>query len=336
MALSAAMPALKVVEYVRSEDGIWSIPRPLVNALASNFHDVAFVSPPDRAAAEQELEDADVVIGWAVRRDNFERAQRLRWIHLTSAGLGPLLFPELVASPVVITNSRGLHADAMAEHALGVMLAFARKLHLARDAQNQRRWAQDSIWFDAPPLGQLAGATLGLIGFGAIGRATAVRAKALGMRVIAVRRRPSGDPAPADAVWSVERLAELLTASDFVVVCTPLTAETRGMIGADSLAHLRPHAILVNLGRGALVDEPALIAALQAGRLAGAGLDVFAEEPLPADSVLWELPQVIVTPHVSGFGPRLWERALDLFAHNLRAWLDGRPLDNVVDKQAGY
>jgi phosphoglycerate dehydrogenase-like enzyme len=329
------MPSLKVVEYVRSEDGIWSIPRPLVEALASDFRDVTFVSPPDRAAAERELDDAEVVIGWAVRRDNFERARRLRWIHLTSAGLGPLLFPEMVASPVVITNSRGLHADAMAEHALGVLLAFARKLHLARDAQRERRWIQDSIWFDAPPLGQLAGATLGVVGFGAIGRATATRAKALGMRVIALRRRPSADPA-ADAVWGAERLGDLLAESDYVVVCIPLTADTRGLIGAPELARMRPHAILVNLGRGALVDEPALIAALESGRIAGAGLDVFAEEPLPVASPLWTLPQVIATPHVSGFGPRLWERALELFARNLHAWLDGRPLENVVDKQAGY
>jgi len=330
------MSSLKVVEYVRSEDGIWSIPRPLVDALASEFRDVAFVSPPDRAAATRELDDADVVLGYAVRRDNFEHARRLRWIHLTSAGLGPLLFPEMVESGVVITNSRGLHADAMAEHALGMMLAFTRKLHLARDAQRERRWIEDAIALDAPPFGQLPGATLGVVGFGAIGHAITWRAKALGMRVIAVRRRAGGDPAPADAVWETERLGELLAASDFVVLCTPLTGETRGMIDAAALARMRPHAVLINLGRGALVDEAALIEALRAGRIAGAGLDVFAQEPLPEESPLWDLPQVIMTPHVSGMGPRLWERAMDLFASNLRAWLDGRPLVNVVDKQAGY
>jgi phosphoglycerate dehydrogenase-like enzyme len=237
---------------------------------------------------------------------------------------------------VVVTNSRGLHANSMAEHALGLIFAFARKLHLARDAQARRDWMQERMWTGAPPFRDVAGATLGLVGLGAIGSALAARARALGMKVIAVRRRPAADPAPADAQWGEERLEEMLGVSDFVVLAPPLTPQTQGMITRARLSRMRPHAILINLGRGALVDETALIDALERGALAGAGLDVTEEEPLPPESPLWAMPNVIMTPHVSGLGPRYWERAMALFSRNLRAFVAGAPLENVVNKREGY
>jgi phosphoglycerate dehydrogenase-like enzyme len=331
-----AVAPLRVIEFVRWRDSVWNLPRVHLDALAAEFPSVHFDSPHDRAEADRLLPEAEIVLGWAVRRENFASATRLRWIQLTAAGVGSQLFPELVESPVVVTNARGIHAVSMAEHALGVMLAFARKLHIARDAQVHRAWAQEAQWTGPPPFGQLAGGTLGLVGFGAVGRAVAERARALGMRVLAVRRHPAEHPAPADAQWGPERLPELLDRADWLVLAAPLTPATRGVIGRDQIARLRPHAILVNLGRGALVDERALVEALTAGRIAGAALDVFEEEPLSRDSPLWGMPQVIVTPHVSGFGPRFWERTCELFARNLRRWLAGEPLDNVVDKRAGY
>ncbi len=330
------MDPVRVLEFVRYEDGVWNLPPARMEALAAEFPGVRFDSPADRAAAERLLPEADIVLGWAVRRSNFATARRLRWVQLTAAGVGGLLFPELVESPVVVTNARGLHAVSMAEHALGVLLTFARKLHLARDAQLRGHWSQEEQALGGPPMGQLAGASLGLVGFGAIGHAIAGRAAALGMRVRAVRRRPAADPAPAEAQWGPERLPELIERSDWLVLAAPLTAETRGLIGRDALARMPRHAVLVNLGRGALVDEAALVEALASGRIAGAALDVFEEEPLPATSPLWRMPQVLVTPHVSGFGPRFWERTCELFARNLRRWLAGEPLENVVDKRAGY
>ena len=330
------MSRLRVVEFVRSTDGAWSLPRPVVAATAAQFPDVEFSSPPDRAAAERELPEADVVLGWAVRRENFATCERLRWVHLTAAGVGSVLFPELAASDVILTNSRGLHAVSIAEHVLGVMLALVRNLHLARDAQREKRWTQDQMWLEPPPLRELHGATLGLVGLGAIGSAIAVRARAFGMRVIAVRRRPSRSAGVVEESWGPERLGDLCAQSDFVVFCAPLTGETRGMLGAAEIARMRPGTFVLNIGRGAVIDEPALIAALQENRIAGAGLDVFAEEPLPESSPLWSMPNVIVTPHISGFGPRLWERAMEIFARNLRAFLDGTPMENVVDKAAGY
>ena len=330
------MTPLTVLEYIRDRDAVWNLPAELLGRLRDSFPEVNFLSPPDRAAADAAIPRADVVFGWATTPENFASAARLRWIHVSAAGVGPLLFPAMVESDVVLTNGRGLHSVAMAEHTLGVILAFTRKLHLARDAQRDRRWTQRDLWSGAPGYGELAGTTLGLVGLGAVGGALATRARALGVEVIAVRRHPAASPAPADAQWGGERLGELLERADWLVLATPLTAETRGMIGAAELRRMKASAVLINLGRGALVDEGALIEALRAGRLAGAALDVFEHEPLPDSSPLWEMPQVIVTPHVSGLGPRYWERAVEMFARNLRAFTRGEPLENVVDKRAGY
>jgi phosphoglycerate dehydrogenase-like enzyme len=330
------VPELHVLEYIRDPNGVWSLPAAFLDHLRSSHPSVRFSSPKDREEAERLLPEAEVVLGWAVRRSNLARAHRLRWIHVSAAGVDSLLFPEMVASEVVITNGRGLHSVAMAEHTLGVILAFVRNLHLARDAQRERAWIADTLWRGNPPLGELAGTTLGLVGLGSVGSAIAVRARPLGLRIVAARRRPSSDPAPADAQWGLDRLDELIAAADWLVLSPPLTAETRHLMDARRIALMKPSAVLINLGRGALVDEPALIAALESHRIAGAALDVFAEEPLPASSKLWAMPHVIVTPHISGLGPRYWERAMALFERNLSAFLAGRPMENVVDKRAGY
>jgi phosphoglycerate dehydrogenase-like enzyme len=330
------MSRLRVLEFIRHPDGVWSVPPAQVEALARRFPEVDFVSPLDQAGADRALPGADIVLGTAVRRENLASARRLKWIHVTAAGVGHVLFPQLVESDIVLTNSRGLHSDSMAEHALGLLLSFARKLHLARDAQRESRWTQRAMWCEPPPFRELAGASLGLVGLGAVGSALATRARALGMTVRAVCRRPRTDPAPAHAVWPLDRLGDLAAASDALVLAAPHTAATRAMIGGEVIARMPRHSVLVNLGRGALVDEPALITALERGAIAGAGLDVFVEEPLPPENPLWKLPQVIATPHVSGFGPRFWERTLDMFADHLRARLDGAPLTNVVDKREGY
>jgi phosphoglycerate dehydrogenase-like enzyme len=336
MAPSPAVKRLTVLEFMRDDEGVWTVPGHLLQDLARRFPDVRFEAPPDRAAAERLLPEAEVVYGVLVDAGNFSRARRLRWIHVSATGVGSLLFPALVESDVVLTNARGLHGLSMAEHALGVMLSVARKLHLARDLQREQRWGQARLWTETPPFRQLAGATLGLVGLGAVGSALAERAVALGMHVVAVRPHPVSDPAPAHEQWGLERLGDLLERSDWLVLAAPHTPATRGMIGAAQLARMKPDAVLVNLGRGALLDESALVAALRAGRLAGAALDVTRKEPLPPDSPLWTMPNVLLTPHVSGFGPHYWERAVEQFAENVERFLADRPLVNVVDKRAGY
>lgn len=329
------MDRVRVLEWVRDTSGVWEMPRGLAAELERTVPGVEVVSPESRDEADAQLADVDVILGFAARAANFERAKRLRWIHSTAAGVAGMLFPALVESDVVVTNSRGLHADSMAEHALGLMLAFTRKLHLARDAQREKRWTLDEQW-TGPGFRYLRGSTLGLIGLGKVGSAIALRAKALGMRVLAVRRHPASPPDPADEQWPLERLHDLLAASDWVLGIVPHTPETNGLLGAAEFARMRPHARFLNLGRGSLVDESALIEAIRSGRIAGAGLDVFQEEPLPASSPLWDMPEVILTPHTSGMGPDHWRRALDQFRENLVRFQAGEPLTNVVDKRAGY
>ena len=330
------MERLTVLEYVRDPEGVWNLPPQLLADLRAGFPEATFHSPRDRSEVERVLPETDVVFGWAVRASNFALGARLKWIHVSAAGVAALLFPELIESEVMVTNGRGTHALAMAEHTLGVMLAFTRRLHLARDAQAAREGVQNRLWTEAPSFGQLSGTTLGLVGLGSVGTAIAVRARALGVRVLAVRKHPALDPEPADAQWGIGQLDALVAASDWLVLAAPLTPETRGFMDAERLARMKPGAVLINLGRGSLVDEPALIEALREGRIAGAALDVFETEPLPHSSPLWSMPNVIATPHISGLGPRYWERSADLFARNLQAFRVGRPLENVVDKRAGY
>ncbi len=330
------MARVRVLEWVRYPNGVWNLPREQARSLGDAVPDVEVWCPETREEADARLRECDVVLGFAVRPANLAAAKRLRWIHSTAASVTGVLFPALVDSDVVVTNARGLHADAMAEHALGMMLAFTRKLHLARDAQRAHVWAQEGLWAEPPEIGSLSGSTLGLVGLGKVGSAIASRARALGMRVVAVRRYPAASPEPAHEQWPTSRLHDLLALADWVVLAAPHTAETDGLLGPAELARMKPGARLVNLGRGALVDEPALIDALASGQLAGAALDVFADEPLSPTSPLWDLPEVILTPHTSGLGPRYWERAMEQFVANLRRFTAGEPLLNVVDKRAGY
>lgn len=333
---SPAPPTLRVLEWVRDPAGTWNLPEEHVAALAREFPAVRFDDPATREECEALLPEADVVLGFALRPHNIARATRVRWVHSTAAGVGGLLFPELVESPIVVTNARGAHARSMAEHVLGTMLAFTRRLHVSRDLQHERKWAQAELVRAEPSFGELHGATLGIVGFGRIGQAVGEAARAFGMHVLAVRRHPEREHGPAHEQWGPERLGELLERSDWVLLAAPHTRETERLIGAAELARMRPGARLVNIARGALVDEPALVEALRSGRLAGAALDVTAEEPLPAESPLWSMPEVIVTPHTAGVGPGLWARVCEQFAGNLRRFLAGEPLENVVDKRGGY
>lgn len=327
---------LRVLEWVRGKDTVWTLPPGTLDPLRREFPRVRFDCPATREEADALLPETDVVLGFAVKPENIALAKRLKWIHMTAAGIGHALFPTLVESDIVVTNARGMHAVSIAEHTLGAMLMLARKLHVKRDVQHEKRWTQIETWKDAPPLGELRGATLGLVGFGHIGHEIAVRAKAFGMRVIAVRRRPALEPAPADAQWGMERLDDLLAQSDWLVVCAAHTRETDRLLTAEKLARMKPGASFVNIARGAIVDEAALTAALRSGHVAAAALDVMEQEPLPPESPLWAMPNVLVTPHVSGLGPRYWERSVEMFGDLLRRYVAGEELFNVVDKRAGY
>jgi len=257
----------------------------------------------------------------------------LRWLHQRGAGIDRIATPKLVASDLVLTNGSGNHAINIAEHVLGLMLAFARQLPALVRAQGERHWRPSPV----ETLFELSGQTLAVVGAGALGSAVAERAAAFGMRVLGVRRASAGALPPGFAsMTAVAALDAVLQQADHVVITLPLTTETRGLFSTARLAAMKPGAHLYNVGRGAIVDSGALLAALRSGRLAGAGLDVTDPEPLPADSPLWQEPGVIVTAHSSGLTPRSQERYEALLLENLHRFQRGESLLNVVDKRLGY
>jgi phosphoglycerate dehydrogenase-like enzyme len=321
---------------VYSPFAIWTIPLEYVERLRAAFPAHTFLHAKDHAEASALYPAADVVFAGQITRAQFTAARRLRWLHSPAAGVGGMLFPEMLASPIVITNSRGMSGDTIAEHVLAVTLAIFRRLPHAFRSQQARDWAQDAIGAEGNR--SIAGSRILVVGLGAIGLAVARRMTALGARVAGIRRRPdaSAPPDGVELVAAPDQLHRLLASADVVVISAPHTRDTRGLIGRAELAAMTPDAVLVNVSRGQLIDEPALVAALEAGAIAGAALDVFNDEPLPADSPFWGMENVLITPHTSGFRPDHWDAAVALFADNLRRFEAGRDLINVVDKAAGY
>lgn len=327
---------MNVLISIFSDIPTWNIPEAHVRRLRERFPHHRFAHARDAAETDALAADAEIAFSSLIRRSTLAAAPRLKWIHSPAAGVGSMLFPEMLASPVVLTNSRGTHAEAMAEHVIGVTIAMLRKLPEAVAHQAAHRWAHDAM-SAGPPHRLVKGSIVGIIGPGAIGTAIARLASALGACVEAVRRRPElGPPEGARAVFGPDRLRERLPAWDIVVLAAPLTPETRGMIGASELGAMKPDAVLVNVGRGKLVREADLIDALRDRRIGGAVLDVVEHEPLDPASPLWDLPNVLITPHTSSLRADYWDIATDLFAENLRRWDAGEPLLNVVDKTAGY
>ena len=274
--------------------------------------------------------DAEVILAGHWSDQLWKAAPQLRWVQSGGAGVERFLTPDFIASPIILTNAAGVYAIPIADHVMAFVLHFSRGFGRLLRSQLEHRWGEE-----VEP-DELTGKTLGIVGLGGIGAEVARRAKGFGMRVIAVRRRPERPSRFADEVRGPDALPWLLAESDYVALCSALTPATRHLIGEEELGRMKPTAYITNIGRGGLIDEPALIAALQAARIAGAGLDVFATEPLPADSPLWDMPNVLITPHTSGSSPRSHERLMELFCQNLRRYLAGERLLNVVDKAAGY
>jgi phosphoglycerate dehydrogenase-like enzyme len=258
-------------------------------------------------------------------------AKKVQWVHSLSAGVESVLFPELIQSPIPVTNSRGVFKDSLGEFAVASILYFAKDLRRMIRNQMAQKWEQ----FDVEMIDRQ---TVGIVGYGEIGKAAAVRAHALGMKVLATRRRPElikDDPVVSEA-YSVEDRAELMAASDYVVVATPLTPETRGIVGEKELRAMKKTGVIINVGRGPAIDEPSLIRALQEGWIRGAALDVFDVEPLPAGHPFWSMENVLVSPHCADHTSDWLETAMKFFVGNFERFRNGQPLQNLVDKQAGY
>ncbi len=289
---------------------------------------------PDRLL--EEIRDAEVYAGFGIPRRAFLEAPGLRWVHSGAAGVGASLFPEMIESDVALTNSAGLHAEPLGDHALALMLHFARGLDVAAVGQRRREWRHAELAGQDSPLVELSGRTVGIVGYGGIGRAVGLRAAALGLRVVAIRRSLAGTPPEVEHLWDLRGLGELLALSHYVVLTVPETHETRNLFSEDRLGRMRPDAVLINVSRGAIVDETALAKALASGWFRGAGLDVFETEPLPSNSPLWDLENVVITPHSGAVSPGFWDRETGLLLDNLRRYLSGEALVNVVDKERGY
>lgn len=314
---------------------VWSIPPAVVDRLRASLPADEVVdarSPEERARA---FAWAEVLIATRITAEEFGLARHVRWMHTTAVGIGGLLPRPVVESDVVVTNTRGVHSDSIAEHAIALALAVRRRFPIAAAAQAQRTWVQADLMTAEVPT--LAGSCMLVVGLGSIGSRVASHAAGLGMRVLGIRRRADQPSPPAVAeAGGPERLREWLPRADVVVLAVPQTDDTRALLGEAEFRLMRRTAVLVNVARGGLIDEKAFERAILEGAIAGAGLDAFVREPLDPESPLWRLPNVLITPHSASFRSDYWEPVMDLFRENLERFRSGRPLLNVVDKVHRY
>jgi D-2-hydroxyacid dehydrogenase (NADP+) len=292
---------------------------------------VDVIATPDQKEIDVNLPEAEVVFG-EVTPESFPLARKLKWVHCPYAGVDRALFPEFVRSDVILTSSKGLHKHQMTEHLFGLMLMLTRKLHAYRSYQMERKW--DTSPFREIQL--LVDRTLGILGVGTIGAQIAKAAKGFGMRVVGLRKDPSLPVENVDVLLGMNDLPQLLRGSDHIVVVLPLTVETENLITEREFSVMERKPFFYNLARGPIVNTRNLIKALREGKVRGAGLDVFENEPLDKESPLWGMENVIITPHVGGLIPHYISEAMNFFLENLKRYLKGEELMNVVDKERGY
>jgi len=326
----------KLVICVWHRFSLWNPPPEMAARIRECWPEMRVLHLPNYDGLNPELPDTDIFVGFSLRPEQFANARKLKWLHSTAAGVGQLMYPELRRSRIEVTNASGVHTIPMTEHILGMLVTLARRFPDCSRYQLQARWAQQELWDSPVRPRELHGQILLLIGFGAIGCAVAKAVRPLGMRVWAVTRSGKGDRELAEKIVPAVKLLEVLPEADFVVLAAPETPETRQMIGARELAAMKASAYFINLARGALVVEPALIAALENHKIAGAALDVASQEPLPPASPLWKLENAFITPHMSAASDQLWPRQTDLLLTNLDLWFRGRELLNRVDLERGY
>ena len=283
---------------------------------------------PQGEALGDHVSDVDIIYGH-IGAGDLAKAESLRWVQVASAGVEGMMYPAFKASDVILTNSRRMHGSQIAEHAFALLLSLTRRII------TQYEFMQDKRWEKAPCI-ELAGMTMGILGLGGIGRAIAARAKAFEFNVIAVDPEPIEKPESVSELGKLDWLSEFMAKSNVVVVCCPITPETHKLLSHEEFNQMEDGSYLVNISRGKVVDEDALLAALRSGKLAGAGLDVTYTEPCPPESPLWTEPNVILTAHTAGGSQHIQARTMQLFIDNLHRYVKGEPLINVADKEKGY
>lgn len=309
---------------------------PYLKALDQLPSDVRVIVSADPEELSAAAPGADVILNGEFKnpqllKNAFPLATRVRWVHVLSAGVEHVLSPEIIASAVPLTNGRGVFKRPLAEWAVGAML------HFLYDHRRLIRQQEAGVWEDFD-IEELGGKTIGIVGYGEIGRAVAERARPFGCKILALRRNPeksTGDPL-VDHGFAPAQISEMLSECDFVVAAAPGTAQTRGMLGPAQLAALKKSAVVINIGRGPVIDEAALIGALESGNIRGAALDVFTVEPLPLGHVFYKMSNVLLSPHSADHTPGWRDRAFQCFLDNFERFVKGEPLENVVDKHAGY
>jgi len=319
------MKVLIVPNFMNLEQGLADLQR--------DYPEIEFVHCADRDLVASAIADADIFMGW-LSKEVFLAAKNLKWVQSPSSGINYYLaIPEFVASDVLLSGASGTHGACVAESAMAMILGVTRGMREGVLAQKEKKWA-GQIRKD---LVELSKSTMGIVGFGQIGRSLGKRAHAFDMRVLAVDMYPNDPPDWADGLWPLDRLDDLLRESDYVAVTVPHTDETHGMIGAEQIALMKPSAMLVGISRGGIIDQDALTVALKNGKLAQAVLDVFSPEPLPEDSELWEMDNVLIMPHVAGATQFEAQYILEIFRENLDRFLKGDfAFRNLADKQRGF
>jgi len=323
----------KIAILLHDEFEMWRPPAWFVERLRTEFPQVEIIFSAKKSDDEQALRGADVLIGWSLPPEQLRAAKSLRWIYSITAAVDQFLYPELISRDIALTNAGSVHGPVVAEHAIAMLLALARRLPSAVRYQERRKWAMEAIWSEQPRPREVRSASLVVVGLGSIGAEVASMAAALKMHVIGVREHPERGTAGAHEIVGYGALDSVIARGDFVVLAAPLTERTRHVIDGRRLQLFKPSAFLINVSRGALVDEAALVKALRERRIAGAALDVFEQEPLSRWSPLWKMPQVLITPHTAFLTENVWQRHYEVFAANLKRYLAGEPLEGVVDKK---
>jgi phosphoglycerate dehydrogenase-like enzyme len=314
----------------------WRPKAAMADAIRQRWPEMRVVHLPDYMRLAEELPETNIFVGYSLRPEQLKVATKLKWVHSTAAGVSQLMYPELRESGVLVTNPSGVFSTPMAEHIMGMMLALARNFPDCVRHQDRGSWGQQQITDQPQRLTELNGCVLLIVGYGSIGHELARRAKAFDMRVWGVTRTGNGDRTLAERVLPVTQLHEALPQADYVVIAAPQTSQTNKLIGAKELSLLKPGARVINVARGSLLDEAALLRGLEDGHLAGAALDVTDTEPLPPESPLWKAPRTFITPHTSAMSDRMWTRQTEVLVDLLERWFDGREMFNVVDLSAGY
>jgi D-2-hydroxyacid dehydrogenase (NADP+) len=296
---------------------------------------IDLVPSHDKDDLKKVISDAEILVCFSIDKETFLAAKKLKWIHCGSAGVDQLLFPEFLTSDVILTTSRGIHGDAISDHVMAMILAFSRGLVQSWNCKQRREWCSVEVMRQRF---ELKDKTIAIIGLGTIGKELARKAKAFWLKVVATKNRVrKGEKIRyVDRLLPKIKLSEVLREADIVVMAVPYTKETHHMIGRRELASMKQTAILINVARGEVVDEPALIDALANRKIAGAGLDVFEQEPLSSESRLWEMENVILTPHIAGSMSDYFKKVGEIFRRNLNRYLHHKPLLNLFDKKLGY